>query len=178
MASADLNTTVLASVLSGRHVAVDVRPRSVGFVVIEDGTVIDSGIRVCDQSQFEDCLGGRFDRILHLYRPSVVILKSSRIPGSDWKKRRVLAAIKRGARRHTSSLKSVTPTAIRGYFLRHNARTKYQIAEIVATLMPELAWKLPRKRKPWQSEHYRMSIFDAAAIAITFLESQHSPEGE
>ena len=34
---------------------------------------------------------------------------------------------------------------------------------------PELAPRLPRSRKPWMSEDYRMSIFDAVALALTFF---------
>jgi hypothetical protein len=144
--------------------------------VVENGAVIDSGIRLCDQSQFDNCLGGRLDRILRVYKPLAVLLKSDRIPANYWKTRRVLAAVKRAAKRHASSLQSVTPAVIHRYFIHHDAKTKYQIAEVVARLMPELAWKLPHKRKPWQSEHYRMSIFDAAAIAIAYLEFQRSAD--
>ena len=35
--------------------------------------------------------------------------------------------------------------------------------------MPELAAKLPPKRKIWQSEDYRMSIFDAAAVGVAYF---------
>jgi hypothetical protein len=36
-------------------------------------------------------------------------------------------------------------------------------------LPPELAPRLSRFRKPWMSEDYRMSIFDAVALALTFF---------
>jgi len=32
--------------------------------------------------------------------------------------------------------------------------------------------RLPRFRKPWMSEDYRMSIFDAVALAIAFFQFQ------
>ena len=41
-----------------------------------------------------------------------------------------------------------------------------------AEQFPELLSILPPKRKPWQSEDYRMGIFDAAAIGIAYL-AQH-----
>jgi len=34
---------------------------------------------------------------------------------------------------------------------------------------PELAPRLPRFRKPWMSEDYRMSIFDAVAFGLTSI---------
>jgi hypothetical protein len=153
-----------------RFLAVDIRPRSIGFVAVENASVIDSGTRICDQDQFDDCLGHRFDRLLQLYAPKAVILRDTRCISGDFKKRKIVTAIRQGAKRRTIDLVSVRLATVHEYFRRHDARTKYQIAVVVASLLPELAWKLPRKRKPWESEHYRMSIFDAAALLITHLE--------
>ena len=46
---------------------------------------------------------------------------------------------------------------------------KQEIAIAIAERFPELAPRLPRFRKPWMSEDYRMSIFDAVALALTFF---------
>jgi hypothetical protein len=47
--------------------------------------------------------------------------------------------------------------------------TKHALAEIIAKRFPgELASRLPPKRKPWMSEDYRMSIFDAVALVLAF----------
>jgi hypothetical protein len=42
----------------------------------------------------------------------------------------------------------------------------------IAKRFPELALRLPRFRKPWMSEDYRMSIFDAAGFALAFYSAQ------
>jgi hypothetical protein len=48
--------------------------------------------------------------------------------------------------------------------------TKHALAEILAKRFPdELGFRLPPKRRPWMSEDYRMSIFDAVALALTYL---------
>lgn len=159
----------LSPIASERYIAVHVRSRSIGFVVVENAIVIDSGTRFCDQTQFDDCLGDRFNRLLQLYKPSGVIVKGARNAGLNLRKRRVFAAIRQGAAGHSIALISMNPSQINKYFLRYEATTKHQVAEFVAKRMPELAWKLPRKRKPWESEHHRMSIFDAAAIVIAYL---------
>jgi hypothetical protein len=39
----------------------------------------------------------------------------------------------------------------------------------LAQRFPELAAKLPPKRKIWQSEDYRMSIFDAASLGVAYF---------
>ena len=50
-----------------------------------------------------------------------------------------------------------------------DATMKQEIAIAIAEHFPELAPRLPRSRKPWMSEDYRMSIFDAVALALTFF---------
>ena len=47
---------------------------------------------------------------------------------------------------------------IRGKYL-----TDYENARRVAELFPVLKWKLPPKRRAWEREHYRTSMFTAAA---------------
>ena len=47
--------------------------------------------------------------------------------------------------------------------------TKHQRAQAVIERFPVLAQKLPPKRKPWESEDYRMSMFAAAALAVAYL---------
>lgn len=153
-----------------RYLAVDVRPRSFGFVVVENTTVLDSGIRMCDRTQFDDCLGRRFERILQVYSPSAVIVRGAGRLNANLRKHEVATAIRQGAKQHGADVISVRPAAISHYFSRYDATTKYQVAQVVAATMPELAWKLPPKRRPWESEHYRMSIFDAAAVVIVHLE--------
>jgi len=151
-----------------RYLGVDVRPRSYGFVVIEGGTLLDSGIRICDRSQFDDCLGQRFLRILQTYSPSVVIMRKLTSPPAADRKRAIVAAIKKAARQCKVDVAFISPAALRRHFSRYNASTKYEIARAVAQIFPDLAWKLPHKRKSWESEHHRMSIFDAAAVVISY----------
>jgi hypothetical protein len=47
--------------------------------------------------------------------------------------------------------------------------TKHENARLVAEQFPVLIWNLPSKRKPWESEDYRMSMFCAASIASAYL---------
>jgi len=50
--------------------------------------------------------------------------------------------------------------------------TKYENARRVAEHFPVLTRELPPKRQIWQSEHYRMSIFTAAALAMAQLHAK------
>jgi len=47
--------------------------------------------------------------------------------------------------------------------------TAEAIAMAIAKRFPELAPRLPRFRKPWMSEDYRMSIFDAVGLGLAFF---------
>jgi hypothetical protein len=38
-------------------------------------------------------------------------------------------------------------------------------------MFPELLWRLPPKRKNYQSEHPSMTVFDAVALGFTYLQS-------
>jgi hypothetical protein len=69
---------------------------------------------------------------------------------------------------------ALVPAAmVKNTFQRWSAHTKQDRAHIVSELLPDLAQHLPPPRKPWMSEDSRMSIFSAAAIALTFLDNQH-----
>ncbi|WP_417468158.1 hypothetical protein [Maricaulis sp.] len=46
------------------------------------------------------------------------------------------------------------------------------MAQSVCKLYPQLLSRLPKKRRTWESEHYSLALFVAAALGITFLEAQ------
>ena len=154
-----------------RCVAVDIHPHNFGFVVLENLTVLDCGARACEWTQSSDCLGQRFQRILQSYSPSTVVMRMYRSLGTGENNgRQVLTtAIKAAAVASRITVVGLRPATIRSFFDSRHARTKHEIAYTVSKLLPELAWKLPPQRKLWQSVHYRMSIFDAAAVAVTYV---------
>ena len=56
---------------------------------------------------------------------------------------------------------------IRRAYFADGKGTKHGIAKIVAKRFPEeLGAHVPPKRRPWMSEDYQMSIFDAVALAL------------
>lgn len=56
---------------------------------------------------------------------------------------------------------------IRVVFEAVGARTKYEIAQVIARQIPAFTHRLPRLRRLWMSEDPRQGLFDAAAIGIT-----------
>jgi hypothetical protein len=154
---------------SVRYIGVNIRSSSFAFVLVEGGTVLDSGIRKCELPQYHDCLRRRFDRILQTYTPSATIISFSLTRGLNPRQRAVGRGIKAAIADRGVEVIIARPAVICRYFDRFNAETKYQIAQVVAEIFPELAWKLPPKRRAWQHETARMSIFDAAAAVIAHL---------
>ena len=61
---------------------------------------------------------------------------------------------------------------IRQAFAAEGAVTRQEIATAIPRRFPELAPRLPRERRPWMSEDYRMSIFDAVSFALVFYHVQ------
>lgn len=46
------------------------------------------------------------------------------------------------------------------------ARTREDIAAVLARHFPALALRLPKRRRPWEGEDKRLAIFNAAAVVI------------
>lgn len=58
---------------------------------------------------------------------------------------------------------------IRECFERSGARTRRDIAVSIADQIAIFRQRLPRKRRRWDSEDVRQSLFDAVALALTYF---------
>src|SRR5438445_279027 len=157
-----------------RILALDLHPRSFGYVVVENSSrLLDWGVcsyrgkhgaanvRVCK----------RMRQLLDLWRPATLVLhkllKKSRRPNQ--KKDRLLEQIVTEAKSRRIIVRAPVKSSAdyQGKIL-----TKYENARRVAEHFPILTRELPPKRKAWESEHYRMSIFAAAALAMAQLHAK------
>ena len=152
---------------SARYLGISVRADGFGFVVIEDSIALDCGVRVCDRTRSDECLGHQLRRILRIYSPSTVVLLKVGSPNTRTKRDAIARRLTRETKRYDIPLVRLSAPALRQFFDQFNASTKYEIAQAVVKILPELGWRLPEKRKPWQREQHRMSIFEAAAAVIT-----------
>jgi hypothetical protein len=155
-----------------RIVALDLHPRSFGYVVVESPKrLLDWGV-----SSYRGTHGAgnvlvrkRLRQLLDLWRPAALVLhnpsKKSRRPNP--KKDRLLERIVTEAKSRRIIVRPVKSSADQAKIL-----TKYENARRVAEHFPVLTRELPPKRKAWESEHYRMSIFTAAALAMAQLHAK------
>lgn len=163
-----------------RVLALDVHPRSFGYVVFEGSDrLLDWGVRSY-RSPKENPLPRVQKNLQVLFRdfaPGVLVVKEPRARIGS-KLNRIMGSIRKQAARNHVSLRLLSKKAARRAFSDLESLTKHGVATALAKRYPELAWKLPPKRKPWQSEDYRMSIFDAAALGVAYLQRQISAPSE
>lgn len=60
---------------------------------------------------------------------------------------------------------------VREFFAHRNALSRHDIAEHIAKMVPALSYQVPPKRRAWDSEDIRQSLYDAAALGLTFYGS-------
>lgn len=80
---------------------------------------------------------------------------------------RLHALIAAFAQTENLTLAQYSRAAIRETFREAGAITRYEIAQAIASYIPALAHRMPPMRKLWQTEDERLSLFDAAALALT-----------
>jgi hypothetical protein len=150
--------------------AIDVRARSFGFVAFE-GTrpLLDYGVRSFRQgvNRVKISASKKIAGLMDLWSPSTVVLKKWTADKSR-KRARMRDAVMRQARLRQIPVRLLPHDVIRNAFAGDD-RNKFTIASTLAQRYPELAPKLPPKRKIWQSEDYHMSIFDAAALGVAYF---------
>jgi len=150
-----------------RVLALDVHPRSFGFVVFEGpNRMLDWGVRSfrTGANAVKVPASTKFLALLDEFRPSAVVI-GERLTGRTAKQTRMLATIERQVRSRRIPVRRVSRRDVNRAFVGFESN-KYEVASALAQQFPALASRLPPRRKCWQSEDYRMGIFDAAALGV------------
>lgn len=159
-------------VLRSRVFAIDPISRGFGYVVLEGEPLqlVDWGLRICSRKNASGC-ADVVRRMRARHRPTVVVLE-------DWSQARALRAASLKAFQDAIAdvlaedemhLRTYSRRAVRFTFAPTGAALKDDIVKILVAKFPELRPRMPRKRKIWESEDSRTSIFDALALAVTHL---------
>jgi hypothetical protein len=147
-----------------RIVAIDLRHKSLGFLVLEGAErVLDWGVKGFPGGPSTDRnrLRPKMDELLAAYVPDAIVLQRRR--GTD----AMLSELETTAKARRVRLHFLTRRTVKSSF--PGRRNKDQIASAVCESFPELLPLLPPKRKIWRHEDYRMRIFDAAATGIAYF---------
>jgi hypothetical protein len=161
----------------GRVLAIDLHPRRFGYVVVESPRkLLDWGVRSyhCNGNPVDVLIQRGLKPLLALWRPAVILIRGPRQTQSRQKplRERLLKGVIAEARTHRARVQILTkrPTD------RTDRLTKYECARAAVQLFPVLTRRLPPKRKPWESEHYSMSLFEALAVAVQYPDHRSQSE--
>src|SRR5712691_6555235 len=153
-----------------RMLALDVHPRSFGFVVFEGpNRMLDWGVRSfrTGVNAVKIPAAAKFLALLDEFRPSAVVVRE-RLARRTTKQTKMLATIESQARSRRIPVRHLSRRDVNRAFVGFESN-KYEVASALAQQFPALAARLPPKRKCWQSEDYRMGIFDAAAVGVAYF---------
>ena len=151
-----------------------------GFVLLEHRfSPVDWGApEVRGHDRAKRCLK-QIDALLALHTPDVVVLQDMSTRGTRRAPR--IQALNRQtaqlAKRRGMPVRTYSREQVREYFEAFGATTKQRIAETIAKHLPALSLYVPPPRRPWKSEDARMGIFEAAALAWTFSQSNDGERG-
>jgi hypothetical protein len=156
---------------SERILVLDVHPLRFGFVALEGPhCVLDWGVRSFRRgvNAVKVPMSKKLELLLDEYDPKVIVVGESTPRVS----RRMKTIAKLAANRHLPMF-IVKRETIRIPF-PHSIQNKHQIAQALGDRYPELSPIVPPKRKSWKPEHYRMDIFNAAALGVAYFASEHA----
>lgn len=150
--------------------AIDPTSRGFGYALFEGPQIpLDWGITDIRLQKNQTSLE-RIKKLISFYQPEILILENCSQMGNRRCQRiqDLLENIEKFAKSQKIPVMKYSSCRIKEVFSFFDIRTKHQIAEKICEWLPELASRLPPKRKPWMSEDPRMSIFDAVALILTY----------
>lgn len=160
-----------------RVLAIDPTTRGFGYVVLEGSTrIIDWGVKSSRSTTIEkeiQVLSKIKDLIRHC-QPQCIVIEETRGEQSRrcGRVRLLLGTVRNIAVWEGIKSRNISTDQVKRVFGTFGATTKHEIACVIAEHLPDLAPYLPKVRKPWMPEDYRMAIFDAAAMALTYFYSR------
>jgi hypothetical protein len=153
-----------------RIFALDPTTKGFGYAVFETPFhLVDWGLAHVSGEKESGAIA-RFKELLDQYRPDIVILEDSTAPGSRRPRvQKLLERLRDSACERSLAVHLIPRLAVIECFSSPDKRaSKFSITQNLAKTFPELAPKMPKHRKIWQSEDERIATFDALALAVTY----------
>lgn len=118
--------------------------------------------------------------LLDRFHPDVLVIEDATAVGSrrSSRIRRLGQSLLHVAQTRSVDVEQIPRRTLIDTFANVGAQTKYEIGQAIATQFPEFGYRLPQKRRPWESEQAAMSLFSAAALGVAFYaRPEVDPEG-
>jgi hypothetical protein len=156
----------MVMISEARMLALDITPKGVAFAVLEGrGRLYDSGMTYVPEPS-KHAYVEKVEHLLLEYLPYVLVMEDTE--GEGFKKGpRTENVLKRLELLSISKTIPVVKVARKNVLRAFGTKNKYQTAEVIARIFPVLEKRLPRYRRPWESETDRANVFDAVSLALT-----------
>ena len=146
-----------------RVLALASTPKGFGLVVLEGTWLVDWGLRRCAPTNKE--FRRRIDALVRRYQPMMAVVES--LSGTTKRCRGRIFIQTAAATLRSADILVVSVSARRTAEFAGGPRpSKWDIASAIARHFPEMSHRLPRCRKPWESEDERLGLFMAAGFAM------------
>jgi len=142
--------------------------RGLGFAVMtKKNRLVDWGVKVVKTGKKnEQCLA-RVAELIETYEPNVIGMENfANKAHKNERIRDLLVEITAMASEEGIHIKNLDRKQMNLTLLQSERGTKYEIAtHLAAKYKQELSFRLPKKRRLWQTEAYQTDIFTAVALA-------------
>jgi len=147
--------------------------RGFGFAVMDEKALIDWGVKVVNGgSKNARCLSNVANLIAR-YEPDAIALEDPKTSRRGSRVKALIRKIVALAKKEKIKVKQFAGKEVSLGLLKRENGTKRALAKHVAARYPEeLGFRLPqRKRRDYDSEDYRMYIFEAVGLAQNCLQN-------
>jgi len=146
--------------------------RGFAFVLFEGPqSPFDWGVKEVKEKHKNTKTLAEIKKIVDRYRPEVLVIED--MAGRDTRRtsriRKLYRMLIHFAATEYVDLHRCSKAEVKACFASVGARTKYEIAKAIATQLPAFVHRMPRLRRVWMSEDPRQSLFDAAALGLTYF---------
>lgn len=152
-----------------RLIGVDPFSRGFAYVVFEDWHLIDWRTVVADGPHRNERCVERLGELLRRYRPERLIMEDPAGSRRHSRIRELLDDFRSEAEGRGVAVRVVRWSSVARFWSDGQAPTKHDIANALAEYYPELLPRLPKARRPWDSQDPSLSIFCAAALVLTYF---------
>ncbi|MBI2755072.1 MAG: hypothetical protein HYX46_16380 [Betaproteobacteria bacterium] len=110
-------------------------------------------------------------KLVERHHPDVLVIEDTTAKGSrrSTRIRRLYRLIAHLAATEQIEIHRYSQQIVREILAPTGAMTKHDVALAIARQIPAFTHRLPRARKAWMSEDPRQSLFDAAALGLTYF---------
>lgn len=156
-----------------KHFVLAIYPFSRGFAfVLFEGaeSPFDWGVKEIKEKHKNTKTLNAIKKLIDRYRPEVLVIEDTRSKGArrTSRIRKLYRMLVHLAIAEYVDVCRCSRDEVAAAFAVVGARTKYELARAISAQIPAFYHRMPGIRRPWMSEDPRQSLFDAAALGLTY----------